>query len=76
MLNKWFDDHKNKFRPKGMKNDNFGVFITFFIKFQIDNVFSCFVQFMILAINYCVVIQLHIGVTCSTLSHCILVNNL
>ena len=30
MLKKWFDDHTNKFRPKGMKNGNFGVFITFF----------------------------------------------
>ena len=30
-----FDDHTNKFRPKGMKNGNFGVFITFSIKFQI-----------------------------------------
>ena len=41
-----------------------------------NNVFSCFVLLIILAINNCVVIQLHIWVTCSTLSHCILVNNL
>ena len=34
MLKKGFDDHTNKFRSKGMKNGNFGVFITFFIKFQ------------------------------------------
>ena len=41
-----------------------------------NNVFSCFVLLIILAINNCVVIQLHMWVTCSTLSHCILVNNL
>ena len=34
MLKKWLDDHTNKFRPKGMKNGNFGVFNTLFIKFQ------------------------------------------
>ena len=41
-----------------------------------NNVFSCFVLLIILAINNCVVIQLQIWVTCSTLSHCVLVNNL
>ena len=41
-----------------------------------NNVFSCFVLLMILAINNCVVIQLQIWVTCSTLSHCVSVHNL
>ena len=41
-----------------------------------NNVFSCFVLLMLLAINNFVVIQLQIWVICSTLSHCILVNSL
>ena len=34
MSKKWFVDYKNKFRPEGMKNSNFWVFLAHFIKFQ------------------------------------------